>query len=378
MLFRSGGGGNYDALQGDSTKQPVGPWYHVVGIYTGSNILLYVNGKPGDVHDGSEVTSPPFTPNTAKPLYIGSRSDSAVWWPGAIANVAFYNYQLTPDQITKHFSIVYVASAIVTQPADAHVIQPANVTLNVAASGFPNTYQWFKGAVPLDAGVTNSDGSAHYPGGVTSTNLVIAQSAPNDSGSYHVEVTNPLGGSVSQSATVTVDPDVTPPVVLAAASVDGTTIDVAFDEALDPGDDVTQSTAEDFFNYRVDSPDGVAVLAAALQPGHKTVRLTVDGLVGATTFMLNVANVKDYTRLDANAIPAAGEEVTGYVQDYQAMPRVVVRTSPLAHTFLIQWFATARVQWAPTPAGPWNDVPGSPTSPYVATDSGTKFYRVVK
>ena len=67
--------------------------------------------------------------------------------------------------------------------------------------------------------LANSDGSAHYPNGVTNVSLVIAEAVPTDSGQYHVVVSNPVGGATSGSATVQITADTNPPVVMSVQAL---------------------------------------------------------------------------------------------------------------------------------------------------------------
>jgi hypothetical protein len=49
-----------------------------------------------------EEGAPLFAPNLAKGFYIGSRSSDSQYFNGTIADVAFYNYALTQQQLRKH------------------------------------------------------------------------------------------------------------------------------------------------------------------------------------------------------------------------------------------------------------------------------------
>jgi len=226
------------------------------------------------------------------------------------------------------FTIQNVAAAInVPPPASITVNELDPITIDVGVTGSPNTYQWSKGGVPLDGAKTNAlDGSLYYPPsvvrGVKKATLFIASSRAADSGLYHLTIVNPLSGTTtSTDVNVTVNPDTNAPNVLAAgsmgnASAGTTTLDVQFDKIIDLGgaDPVADpGTARNTANYTFVSP-AASVTSAEIRKSGKAVRLTVTGLLPATSFTLKVAGVRNYTRAANTAIPPAGQTVTGVVQ----------------------------------------------------------------
>jgi hypothetical protein len=88
-----------------------GSWYHLVLTDDGTNIQLYVNGVAGSA--GTTVAATGFLPNGVNgdpsvggsPEVLGQRSDNAFnGFSGAVDEVAFYNYALSPAQIAGHFA----------------------------------------------------------------------------------------------------------------------------------------------------------------------------------------------------------------------------------------------------------------------------------
>jgi hypothetical protein len=80
---------------------------------------------------------------------------------------------------------------ILTSPASTNLAAGGTIQLLVEASGTsPFAYQWFKDATPLAARTNQS--------------LTISSTTTNDSGAYHVRVTNPSGEATSSAATVLV------------------------------------------------------------------------------------------------------------------------------------------------------------------------------
>jgi len=89
--------------------------------------------------------------------------------------------------------IVNAPPQITTQPAAAAVVAGSNHQLSVAATGSdPLTYQWRKDGANL--------------GSATSATLAFSPVQLSDAGSYSVVVTNPVGSTTSNSATLEVQP----------------------------------------------------------------------------------------------------------------------------------------------------------------------------
>ena len=84
------------------------------------------------------------------------------------------------------------APSITTQPQSQTVIEGANVSVSVTATGTaPLTYQWRKGGVNL--------------GGATSSTYSLTAVTTNDAGNYDVVVNNSCGTATSTAATLTVN-----------------------------------------------------------------------------------------------------------------------------------------------------------------------------
>ena len=153
-----------------------------------------------------------FVPNTSVPLYIGSRSDNTHYFAGSLADIAFYDYALSPEQISNHWSAIWVPAVVSSSPTGITNVEGSTITITPVVSGLPNTYQWYFGANALTQ-TANFDGSAHYPNGVNNLSLVIAQAKPADSGLYHLVIDNPVSGAVASNINVVVTPNTTPPTV---------------------------------------------------------------------------------------------------------------------------------------------------------------------
>jgi hypothetical protein len=97
--------GGYAMLTADFTPPTVGVWYHLAGIYDGTNFVFYINGDPAGLYIDNphlEEGGPSFVANVVKGFYIGSRSDDTHFYNGTMADVAFYNYALSQQQVRRH------------------------------------------------------------------------------------------------------------------------------------------------------------------------------------------------------------------------------------------------------------------------------------
>lgn len=213
------------------------------------------------------------------------------------------------------FTVQNVAAAISSQPPTSITINELDpLTISAEVTGSPNSYQWTKGGVPIDGTATNADGTLRWPKtvlqGANKPKLYNPGARAADSGIYKLNIVNPISGATaSVDVNVTVIPDTVPPVAVSAGSMDGTTVDICFNEKLDPVTAVVPA------NYSFVS-GGSGVGGVELRLNNKAVRLYVTGLASTpgTPFTIKVANVRDYTGTPATAIPAAGQNVAGTVQ----------------------------------------------------------------
>jgi hypothetical protein len=231
--FHTAEDGGYSLITADNNEPPVGTWWYLTGIWDGTNLMLYVNGSLGNdqidppapagtdnfTDEGQGQTA--FVPNTSVPFYIGSRSDGNDHFFGALADIAFYNYALSYEQVTNHWSAIWSPANVLTPPGVTNV-EGSTITLTPTVTGLPNSYQWCIGSTntPLNGAALNSDGSLHYPNGVNSASLVIAQAEPTlDSGEYFLAVTNPVQNADSGAITVLVTPNTVPPAVVSVTGL---------------------------------------------------------------------------------------------------------------------------------------------------------------
>jgi hypothetical protein len=100
MQFRVGGLGGYAATASAGNVEP-NIWQHIVGVYDGANILLYINGQKaaGPV---PATGSSGFTPNTSVPLRLGATTIPNRTFDGWVDEAAFYARALTAAEIAAH------------------------------------------------------------------------------------------------------------------------------------------------------------------------------------------------------------------------------------------------------------------------------------
>jgi hypothetical protein len=85
-----------------------GQWYHFVGVYDGSNVLLYVNGA---LFDGTSTLTGSLQ-NTTSEFFIGKRgfSTTNTGFDGKLDEVAVFNTALTAQEVKS----IYLATGIVS------------------------------------------------------------------------------------------------------------------------------------------------------------------------------------------------------------------------------------------------------------------------
>ncbi len=101
--FYMGGSGYVGATSGTKVTIATGTWYHLMGVYDGSNVHLYVNGILVDsqAHSGATGT-------TTQALRIGNNHRTSFpnerHWSGLIDNVKLYSYPLTATQVKRAYN----------------------------------------------------------------------------------------------------------------------------------------------------------------------------------------------------------------------------------------------------------------------------------
>jgi hypothetical protein len=91
--------GSLAVVNGSSVVTPH-EWHHVVAVYDGTTISVYLDGRL----DGSAVTTVAPTDGAAS-LKLGARGDDAgTRLSGMLDEVAIYDHALTADQVARHYT----------------------------------------------------------------------------------------------------------------------------------------------------------------------------------------------------------------------------------------------------------------------------------
>jgi hypothetical protein len=206
---------------------------------------------------------------------------------------------------------------LVTPPGVTNV-EGSTITLTPTVAGLPNTYQWFFDGNPLSA-AANFDGSAHYPNGVNSTSLVIAEAKPADSGTYFLGITNPIGDSISSNITVVVTPNTTPPSIVSVTSLGtvntsgGSTnpylVKVLFSAPIDPSSGGNSANYTFSPHVTIDQMTLLGsgandIAATSLGANWREAILDTQGFLPGQKYTLTIAGVKDQSQTPVT-IPTA-------------------------------------------------------------------------
>lgn len=103
--FRIYGNSNTGYNATGSSTISVGSWYHIVGVYDGTNVTLYINGS-----QAATIAAPSYVPTVDDfkiPFSIGGRGYGAYGffrYNGSISEVAFYTNALSASEILSHYT----------------------------------------------------------------------------------------------------------------------------------------------------------------------------------------------------------------------------------------------------------------------------------
>lgn len=163
--FRVGDAGGYKATIYGPTVT-AGAWAHLVGVYDGFAITLYVNGVAT-----APVNVPSFSPNLTQPTRIGATTIPNRSWDGNVQEVAVYNGALTPDQVTAHYNTgltdggAYATTVLADHPLGYWRLneapnQPPPVAVNLGTLGTNGNGGFIYGSNPGQPGPSH----AVFPG----------------------------------------------------------------------------------------------------------------------------------------------------------------------------------------------------------------------
>ncbi|MBI5387381.1 MAG: immunoglobulin domain-containing protein [Verrucomicrobia bacterium] len=172
------------------------------------------------------------------------------------------------------YPAVAVPLAIGTQPEGVTVEEnrPASFSVAVTNGSTPMFFQWYCNDLPVD--------------GATGSTLSFALPKLNQAGNYYVVITNYAGAVTSSIVPLVVNPDQEAPQIVSVGSLNGTEVNVVFDEVVDP------LNAADPSNYSFNGDTVGVVGIPVLRPDGKTVVLRPDvRLTGE--FTMDARNIQD-------------------------------------------------------------------------------------
>jgi len=77
-------------------------WYHLVGVYTGTQLIFYVNGMVMGITDG-----PSSVGSSSQPLFIGKRYSNTEYFHGLIDEIRIYRKELTSEEVWWHYALIF-------------------------------------------------------------------------------------------------------------------------------------------------------------------------------------------------------------------------------------------------------------------------------
>jgi hypothetical protein len=176
------------------------------------------------------------------------------WAPNATMYILFAddndNGSTDPSYTIDNFAVSTpgVPPNITLDPISQTVEQCRSVTFRSQASGSPPmSFQWYKDGVAMDP-LANPT--------ATGTTLIISNAQSGDAGNYFMRASNPSGTDDSLAATLTYQPDTTPPSIVSAVfdPFDPTRVTVTFSEQIN------YFNALDTFNwslFETGNPDNI-------------------------------------------------------------------------------------------------------------------------
>jgi hypothetical protein len=199
MTERFSAGSDYDA--------PVGEWRHFLWVFTGTEMLGYVNGV---MTHRLEATM--GSPNNA-PLFIGAAGNCGQPFRGLMDEVRIYNRALTSNEVASIYGGLSVTFPLITQdPVGQTIASGDPLTLTAGAIGAsPLRWQWYRNGTPV-TGLRSSNSA-------TNSTLQLLNIQTADAGNYQVVVTNAYGSVTSQVAAVVVSIGTPPALSVQPASL---------------------------------------------------------------------------------------------------------------------------------------------------------------
>lgn len=207
-------GGSFERIYSSTSTWNAGEWYHIVTVYDGSNMLIYVNGTVETNTSGFSFTNG----RDNFDLYVGSNGGSSNFYAGEIDEIGWFNTNLNSSDVQE----LYNSGSALQYPytgGDPNVTEP---TFSPAAPGSNDvitasvdyeeletgadaniTFEWRKNGVSIQ-----NDTSLNVANGtddITQTLDCAAESCVKDDViNVTVTATIPAGESDTESNTITI------------------------------------------------------------------------------------------------------------------------------------------------------------------------------
>jgi len=200
------------------------------------------------------------------------------------------------------FPLTQTPVTITNQPQSQIVVELQPTTFSVGASGNPApTFQWYKNNLPI--------------AGATSATYSIASAQLSDNGTLFKVLAANVASNVSYSATsivatLTVNADTNPPVLLMAQALGLSQVRAIFSERITP------ATATNVANYAITGANGgLPISSVTLDPSQTNLTLNVSPLTEGVVYTLTVNGLTDQSAA-ANLI-ASNSQATFLAASYE-------------------------------------------------------------
>jgi hypothetical protein len=252
---------------------------------TGGNSGFATLNASGNTDETVSVTD--ITPTTAGEITLALAPTANNDNPYHFTYLGVLRVDALPPQTPIGFTV---------QPVSQKIVQGKPVTFTAAVTGAPPyRVQWYQ-----DGG--EIFGASNFSYTIPATDLSM------NGMKFSVSVSNLVYGVLSSNAVLTVSSDTNPPVVLSAASYDGNTILMEFDEPMD-------FSVYDTMHYQINA-GAVTVVSADLDASGKIVTLFLaTPITGTFTVLINGVNdavgnpIAPNTTVTGRAIPLEEQDL---------------------------------------------------------------------
>lgn len=261
-----------------------GEWLHVVGVYNGSQVMIYLNGILKDAHTLSGAVKTGQVPMLGKSVVNGVPT----YFKGSLDNVQVFNRALSSAEIDDMYK-TFRTSGIDPRPSDVVLKTPTVKNTEVTLEWLPAAtsestmmgYEIYRDAAPAPE-------TLYTTVNAKTTSFVDTTNTEMKTFFYRIKAKNTdclKSANFSNEVSATTGTDNNPPIVLYITSHEGSNkVVVEFNERVD------KAAAENAANYSINN--GIQVINAKLALNSKSVRLTTSPMAEGA-YYLTIKNIKD-------------------------------------------------------------------------------------